>query len=414
MLLNYLKVAFVVFARRKVFTAISLIGITFTLTILLAVTAVLDHIFGSLPPEVHQARTLGVYSGLMTGHRGSIHSQLSWNLLDRTLRELPGAERVSIIKNIQVVTSFVAGEKTQRYLKLTDAAFWQILDFAFVEGRPFTADEVADGSFVAVINRATRDQLFPNRPALGETIEANGNRYRVIGVVENVPFFRLVPFSDIWAPTTTDPTYSTSNRVLGTYMGIVLAQSRADFAAIRDQFTSRIRAVDLSVEGDFDTLYAIPETPFQLVSRLIFAQGRSTQSHAASLIVLVIVLMVLFMVLPALNLVNLNIGRIMERSSEIGVRKAFGARSLTLVGQFVVENIVLTFVGAALSLVLAYGVLDLFSDSGLVPYASFHINFRVFAYAVLTALSFGLISGVYPAWRMSRLHPVDALRGGAS
>jgi putative ABC transport system permease protein len=202
--------------------------------------------------------------------------------------------------------------------------------------------------------------------------------------------------------------------VLGSSMAVILAASRADFAAIRSEFVSRIMNVDLSVEGDFDTLYAVPETPFQLVSRIIFAQGRTTESHAASLLTLVIVLMVLFMILPTINLVNLNISRIMERASEIGVRKAFGAPSLTLVGQFVVENIILTTGGAVLALILAYLALDAFSDTGLIPYATFHINIRVFVYALLTALFFGLLSGVYPAWRMSRMHPVDALRGGVS
>ena len=57
------------------------------------------------------------------------------------------------------------------------------------------------------------------------------------------------------------------------------------------------------------------------------------------------------MLLPAVNLVNLNASRIMERASEIGVRKAFGASSRTLVGQFVVENVVLTLIGAALGFV---------------------------------------------------------------
>ena len=59
------------------------------------------------------------------------------------------------------------------------------------------------------------------------------------------------------------------------------------------------------------------------------------------------------MLLPTLNLVNINISRIMERASEIGVRKAFGASSRTLVGQFVVENIILTLVGGAFGLVLS-------------------------------------------------------------
>ena len=63
--------------------------------------------------------------------------------------------------------------------------------------------------------------------------------------------------------------------------------------------------------------------------------------------------MLLFMLLPTLNLVNINLSRILERSSEIGVRKAFGASSRTLVGQFVVENLVLTLIGAAVGLVLS-------------------------------------------------------------
>jgi putative ABC transport system permease protein len=414
MLLNYLKVALVVFARRKVFTAISLVGITFTLTILLAATAVLDHIFGSQSPEVHQSRTLGVYSGLITGQRGTMHSQLSRSFLERNLEGLPGAEKVSIIKNIQTVTSFAEGRKIESYLKLTDADFWEILDFSFVEGRAFTVDEVDSGAAVAVINRATRERFFPGRPAIDETIDANGKKYRVIGVVENVPFFRLVPFADIWAPTTTDENVDAGNRVMGTFMGIVLARHRGEFAKIRQEFVARVAAADLSAEGGFDTLYAVPETPFQLVSRMIFAHGRSTDSHASSLLLLVVVLMVLFMVLPAVNLVNLNISRIMERSSEIGVRKAFGAPSFSLIGQFIVENVVLTLAGAVLSVVLAFWALHLFSNTGLIPYATFRINPRVLVYAVLTALAFGLISGVYPAWRMSRMHPVDALRGGAS
>ena len=106
--------------------------------------------------------------------------------------------------------------------------------------------------------------------------------------------------------------------------------------------------------------------------------------------------------------------QVMERASEIGVRKAFGAPSLTLVGQFVVENVLLTLAGGVLALGLARVVLSVISAAGLIPYATFHLNVRVFTYALITALVFGLLSGVYPAWRMSRMHPVDALRGGVS
>jgi putative ABC transport system permease protein len=119
------------------------------------------------------------------------------------------------------------------------------------------------------------------------------------------------------------------------------------------------------------------------------------------------------MLLPTINLVNLNVSRIMERASEIGVRKAFGASSRTLVGQFVVENVLLTLIGGAIGLGLSVFVLQALGASGVVQYARFGLNLRIFAWALATALFFGVFSGVYPAWRMSRLHPVDALRGAS-
>src|SRR5262249_21655119 len=127
---------------------------------------------------------------------------------------------------------------------------------------------------------------------------------------------------------------------------------------------------------------------------------------------MIIGVMVLFMLLPTVNLININISRIMERAGEIGVRKAFGASSLTLIGQFIVENILLTLVGGVLGFVGSYLGLQAITKSGLLPYAEFNINYRVFLYALAITIFFGLFSGVYPAWKMSRLHPVEALKGG--
>ena len=123
--------------------------------------------------------------------------------------------------------------------------------------------------------------------------------------------------------------------------------------------------------------------------------------------------MILFMVLPTINLININISRIMERSSEIGIRKAFGAASRTLVGQFITENVILTLLGGILGFLGSVAILNVISESGLIAYANFQMNYKLFLYGLALTLFFGLFSGVYPAWRMSRLHPVDALRGGS-
>ena len=143
----------------------------------------------------------------------------------------------------------------------------------------------------------------------------------------------------------------------------------------------------------------------------MFIPARNTQSPGNLLRVLLLSLMLGFMLLPTINLVNINLSRILDRASEIGVRRAFGASSRTLSGQFLIENLVLTLIGAAIGLVLAGGVLRAFNISGLLQHTQLQLSFRTFLYGLAIAVFFGLFSGVYPAWRMSKLHPVQALRG---
>ena len=119
----------------------------------------------------------------------------------------------------------------------------------------------------------------------------------------------------------------------------------------------------------------------------------------------------LFMLLPALNLVNINVSRTLERSAEIGVRKAFGATAGALVGQFLMENIFLTLLGGVLGLGLAGGALALLNESHFLPYSTYALNGRVFAVALGVVVVFGLLSGAYPAYKMSKLQAVKALKG---
>ena len=119
----------------------------------------------------------------------------------------------------------------------------------------------------------------------------------------------------------------------------------------------------------------------------------------------------MFMLLPTLNLVNINVSRIMERASEIGVRKAFGATSGTLAIQFIVENIILTFIGGLIGLGLAFGILKLVQNMDVISYTQFTINFKVFLIAILLCVVFGFLSGVLPAIRMSKMQVVNAIKG---
>jgi len=114
--------------------------------------------------------------------------------------------------------------------------------------------------------------------------------------------------------------------------------------------------------------------------------------------------------LPIVNLVNLNVSRIMERASEIGIRKAFGAPIRSLLWQFIIENIFVTFIGGAIALLLTVGIISLINSSGWIAYADLTVNVNVFIVSLLLCLVFGVLSGVLPAMRMSKLPIVEALK----
>jgi len=420
MLKNYIKIAFKVFLRGKFFTFISLFGISFTLAVLIVATSFLDHFFGPFPPEVKLNRTLFVFRIIPEYRPGEEGSSISYEIspffAEEYLHPLHHVETVSIFTiETDNITHFSSrGEKVNSELKYTDADFWQILEFDFLEGSGFTAQDLEQARHVAVINEATRGKVFGDEPAVGRVIMVDDQSFTVVGVVANVPIFRFVPYADIWIP------YSTSGRfkdkrsiggmqqLCGDFGAMILAEDQRDLSGIQEEYRHRLAGLKFP-EHPVLGVHGHAESTFDTASRLIFPLEEVRWSRLF-LLGTIISCMVLFMLLPAVNLINLSISRTMERASEIGVRKAFGASSRTLVGQFVVENVLLTLIGGVVGLAGAFLILRFIAAIDLIPYARFHMNLRIFGYGMLLAFFFGIFSGVYPAWKMSRLHPVAALQ----
>jgi putative ABC transport system permease protein len=419
MLKNYLKIAIKVLFRRKFFTFISLFGISFTLVVLMVVAAFFDHLFGPLPPETRADRMAHLYWAAASKD-GEV-KQLTfpgYKLLDQYGRGMTNVEHFSIHSYPLSAISFKNGQQIRSYLKRTDGEFWEAFSFRFLEGNSYSAEDVKKGSFVAVINQATAEKFFGNESAVGKNLEIDGQRFRVAGVVPNVPIIRITTFADVWVPWTTSKTDQYRKESLGFCMGSILATRAEALPGIKEEFCSRLARVEwlkMELGNKENQLTSYPEALFDSISRIFVTNTQdSLQAHPQRLWIVVLVLMILFMLLPTVNLVNINISRIRERASEIGVRKAFGASSRTLVGQFVVENLLLTLVGGLLGFVFSIFLLRVLTSSGWIQYAEFHMNFRIFFASLGMALFFGLFSGVYPAWKMSRLHPVEALRGRLS
>ena len=225
--------------------------------------------------------------------------------------------------------------------------------------------------------------------------------------------------SDVYAPIGTIPGEGWRHETQGNFAALILARSPEDFPALRSELRSRVKRYPIPDPKTFTSFSAPADTMFGIAARDFVGdidedENAPGLSASAKLSLFLAGAAFLFMTLPAINLINVNLSRVLERAPEIGVRRAFGATRSRLVGQFVVENIALTLVGGTIAAVLAAIVLAAVTASGVIPYAHLGVNVRVLLWGLAASLVFGLLSGVVPAWRMSRLHPVEALRGQRS
>jgi len=413
MLLSYLKIAWKVLLRRKVFTAISLFGISFTLMILLVVYALFDYTVGPHRPELHVDRLLYVNRmQLLYREGGQSNNAVGYGFLNQHIRTLKTPEKVSLSEsNYSVGVAYVGQQVLKLDHKRTDGEFWQVLDFEFLEGRPYNSGEVRDAARLAVLNATTARRYFGTETGVvGRTIEIDAARYRVVGVVHDVAVARANSYAEVWTPVTTGPDDLRKPDLLGGYQAIILARQAADVPAIKAEVQQVVQRTPLPDPKQFKQLNMRAQT--LLASYTARFDNNATADGGVGRFTKVMVgLGLLFMLLPALNLVNINVSRTLERSGEIGVRKAFGATAGRLVGQFLVENIFLTLVGSVLGLALAAGALALLNSSHLFTYAEYALNGRVFGVALGLALFFGVLSGAYPAYKMSKLQAVRALKG---
>ncbi|SEP33585.1 ABC transporter permease [Mucilaginibacter sp. OK283] len=408
MLKNYLKIAIAVLRRRKFFTFISLFGISFTLTILLVLTAFIDKIAGDSYPDRKRDRSLYISRMQEINKTGGQSSgPLSYYFLSHYAGSLKTPVKVGISSIFSGTNTYVNNKKIAVNYKYTNDAYWDIMEYDFIEGKAFNKQQVDNADKVVIISEDMKQQYFGDVPSVvGKYFEADNVKYRVTGVVKNVPITSYMTYGDIYLPYTVSKTdYRKDKGYRGGFFGVLLANSKADLPRMHDEYQSMVARLPMESK-EFDKIFSHAD-PY-IVSYV--DTGNEKSSGVMIVLTTIGIFALLVMMLPTLNLVNINITRIMERSSEIGVRKAFGASSGTLVYQFIVENIILTLLGGFIGVILSFVAIQVLNGMNLIPNLVLSINFTVLAIGLLICFLFGLISGVYPAWRMSKLNVVTALK----
>jgi putative ABC transport system permease protein len=412
MLKNYIKLTFKIMLRKKYYTALTLVGISLTIMIITIFASFIDQIVSANKPEINRDRTLILDKLSIYKNGKKTNGVPSINFLQKNIGNLESTEAISYFSGSGFISS-LNGKTAGHMLTFTDNNFWKITNFEFIDGKPFNLNEVKKGARVAVINENTKSYFFAEKEALGKNITITGLSYKVIGVVKSAtPFSRV--YADVYVPYTTDANIQHRNKAIeGAYNALLLSKT-TDLRKVRADLRNRLRKYTFS---DADSVKAHAFTALEQFSKSTSADDAEPQYGKTAMVIFII--LTLFMLIPAISLINLNVTRIGERAEEIGVRKSFGATSGTLVGQLIIENIIITLIGGMIGLCLSIYASQLlirfintFDPLFKMETGSFIISWRVFGFCLFSCLLLGLISGVYPAWKMSRMNVIYALKGG--
>jgi putative ABC transport system permease protein len=257
------------------------------------------------------------------------------------------------------------------------------------------------GAKVAILGSSVAETLFEGADPIGQQMRMGNNIVRVIGVLESKGAMMGSPDDAILIPLSA--------------MQQMVAQPRTS------QGERVVSSIALTVSDEEQASYVVNETTVLLRSRHQLGPGidddfsitsmeeiASTLSEAIGTMTLLLgAIAAISLLVGGIGVMNIMLVSVLERTREIGIRKALGARERDIWGQFLIEAAFLTFAGGIIGVILGWVVSSVVDRMGLMTTV---VTADIVILAVSVSVGIGLFFGFYPAWRASRLNPIEALR----
>jgi putative ABC transport system permease protein len=285
-----------------------------------------------------------------------------------------------------------------------DPAYQQISDLHIVSGRFFDRGESVHAAPVCVLGEGAKASLFGPKDAVGQYLKAAGQWFHVIGVtapeITTQTSMAGLPEQDlnnlIYVPlgAAIDRLANNTSQFKDEIDGIYLHLGRdANISATAEVVRGILNSTHHNA-GDFSIIVPAQLLAEQQNTRRIFS-------------IVMVAIASISLLVGGIGIMNIMLATILERTHEIGVRRAIGARRRDIIRQFVTESSLISFVGGVIGIGFGFGISRLIAWlagwSTIVTASSILLAF-------LVSVSVGLIFGIYPAVKAARLDPVEALR----
>jgi len=272
----------------------------------------------------------------------------------------------------------------------------QIADGAFISEYDYQR-----GAKVAVLGSNVKETLFEDTNPIGQQMRMGSNIVRVIGIMESKGAMMGSPDDAILIPLTAmqqmvaQPRTSSGEHVVRSISLTVSDEKQASY--VIEEITSLLRTRHQLGSGIDDD--------FSITSMEEMAETLS--ETAGTMTLLLAAIAAISLLVGGIGVMNIMLVSVLERTREIGIRKALGARERDIWGQFLIEAVFLTFAGGIIGVILGWVVSYFISSMGQMTTL---VTADIVILAVSVSVGIGLFFGFYPAWCASRLNPIEALR----
>ena len=279
-----------------------------------------------------------------------------------------------------------------------EGEYFAIKKLGVVRGRLFTEQEIERGDNVIVIGQDLQERLFPGVDPIGRELKMGGLPYEVVGIGDKQGSTFGISFDNFAIAPYKAPVHRLLQRRPRVIDAIIV---QADDKVILADAMERVRAImrarhRLHPTQPDDFTMETPESALEFFNKL---KGYMVLAGVA--------LPALGLVVGAIVIMNIMLVAVAERTREIGVRKALGARGRDILAQFLIESATLSTLGALLGIALGFALAWVITEVTPMPASVAPWSIIV---GVLVGAGTGVISGVYPASRAARLDPIAALR----
>jgi putative ABC transport system permease protein len=311
---------------------------------------------------------------------------------------LPPGSHWAMYSNSGLSVESAFGKPRRADAQAIDGQFFEIKKLDVTSGRRFTVDELTTGKSVVIIGPDLAKRLFPTVDPLGREVKLGGKLYTVIGVGESLGSAFGMSFDNYLYAPFRSPVHRLMNKEAHAIDGIIVQVASSDGLT---EAQERVREVMRARHG----LHGWQKDNFTLEtsdSALEFWNKIQKYLELAG-----VALPAIGLVVGAIVIMNIMLVAVAERTHEIGIRKALGAKRRDILSQFLIEATTLSTLGAMLGIALGAGLALVIRL--MTPMPTYVAPWSI-GVGVLIGAGVGIISGVYPASRASLLDPVAALR----